>query len=169
MSHLGQQLEAILFVASEPVNLDRLAEATATSQQDVRAALDELSTTLAMRGVQLTHHNDAYRLVTAPVTSEVVRRFLTEASNSELSRPALETLAIVAYRGPLTKSSVDELRGVSSEAMLRNLMQRGLIAEHGTAPEPGHPTLYAVSQTFLEEFGLASLNQLPPLDEAAEE
>ncbi len=165
MSELSASIEAILFVASEPVTLGRLAKVTGHDESAVTAALHELIQLLADTGLRLTRHHDAYRLVTAPEASELVRDFLTEDARTELSKPALEALAIVAYRGPLTKSKLDEIRGVSSDATLKNLLQRGLVAEHGTAPETGHPTLYAVSQAFLQEFGFGSIDELPPLQE----
>jgi segregation and condensation protein B len=99
----------------------------------------------------------------------LVRRFLQEETNSELSKPALETLAIVAYRGPVTKSQIEAIRGVASETMLRNLLARGLILEAGKSQEPGRPIRYAISHSFLQHFGLTSAAELPPLPGAANE
>ena len=94
---------------------------------------------------------------------------LQEDTNSELTKPALETLAIVAYRGPITKSGIDELRGVASDAMVRNLLARGLIQEAGAADEPGRPQRFTVSHNFMQHFGLLGLEDLPPIPESQPE
>jgi len=167
--NLAARLQAVLFVATEPLGAERLSEAAGASPEDTAAALDELETALAGSGLRLSELNGQYRLVTAPEAAGTVRRFLREDANSDLSRPALETLAIVAYRGPLTKSAIEALRGVASDTMLRNLLSRGLITEAGKASEPGHPALYSISQTFLQHFGLTSLHDLPPIPEATSE
>jgi segregation and condensation protein B len=108
-------------------------------------------------------------LVTAPEVSLVVKKFLQDEARSELSKAALETLAIVAYRGPVTKAGIEQIRGVASETMLRNLLARGLIEEAGRVDEAGRPQQYAVSQTFLHQFGLTSTKDLPPMPEPANE
>jgi segregation and condensation protein B len=167
MNETTRQLEAILFVASEPIGISQLAELVGLTEEQATLALTQLAEELKHRGIRLTSHLGSYRLVTAPEASELVRRFMADTAKTELTRPALETLAIIAYRGPLTRSAIDELRGVSSETMIRNLIQRGLITEHGRSSEPGRPVLYAVSQAFLQEFGLGKLEELPPLEETA--
>jgi segregation and condensation protein B len=163
MPELTARLTAILFVASEPVTADQLAKATQTQPDAVKAALQTLSQMLATHGLQLVEHHHSYRLVTQPEISDDIRRFLSAEASTELTRAALETLAIIAYRGPITKSAIETIRGVASDTMLRNLMQRGLVVEQGTAPEPGKPVLYAVSHTFLQQLGLRALSDLPPL------
>jgi segregation and condensation protein B len=163
---LPAQLEAILFVATEPLPLARLAATTGTSLAKTQAALAKLATSLN-GGVRLSEIGGQYRLVTAPLAATLVRQFLQDETKTELSRAALETLAIVAYRGPLTKSAIEAVRGVASDAMLRNLVTRGLIREAGRSDEPGRPQLYAVSHTFLQHFGLTSPADLPPLPGAA--
>lgn len=165
MSELTKKLEAILFVASEPVSIVRLASATGVEPNQAKAALADLAIELKDHGLIVTKHHETYRLVSSPDQSELIRQFLTDDAKTELTKPALEALAIVAYRGPLTKSALDDIRGVSSDATLKNLMQRGLVVEHGVADEAGKPTLYAVSQAFLQEFGFSSLDELPPLEE----
>jgi segregation and condensation protein B len=158
-----QQIEAILFVATAPLDAKQLAEAIGAGPDIVEAGLSALKTNLKGRGIQLVEHRSKYRLVSTPHAALVVRKFLQEESNSELSKAAVETLAIIAYRGPITKSGIEAVRGVSSETMLRNLHQRGLIMDAGKSSEPGRPQLYAVSMTFLQHFGLASTRDLPPL------
>jgi len=169
MPEITNRLQALLFIASEPVTSAQLAAALDLAEEDVTAAIESLTTSLAEGPLRLTHHQDSYRLVTAPEYSDDVRRFLLAEAKTELSRPAMETLAIIAYQGPVTKAAVDQLRGVASDTMLRNLMQRGLIVEQGTANEPGRPPLYAVSHSFLGQVGLTSLAELPPLPNADDE
>jgi segregation and condensation protein B len=157
---LAHRLEALLFVATEPLTANRLATATSADTQAVERALAELAGRLTA-GIRLSHLNGRYRLVTAPDTAGVVREYLQAEAKADLTRPALETLAIIAYRGPLTKSAIEHIRGVASDTMLRNLLSRGLIAEAGKSSEPGRPMHYTVSHAFLQHFGLASLADLP--------
>jgi segregation and condensation protein B len=163
---LDDILEAVLFSASEPLNVAQLAEVTSAGQDEVSAALTELRGRLT-HGIRLAEAGGTFRLTTAPEAAAAVRQFLQDTNRQELSRPALETLAIIAYKGPVTKSSIEAVRGVASEAMIRNLIARGLIAEAGHAAEPGRPALYAVSHAFLQHFGLSSTAELPPLPEEA--
>lgn len=159
---LADQLEAILFVATDPLSLKQLAQTTAATPANVSAALAIVDQHLT-GGIRLSQLDHTYRLVTAPDTTPIVRQFLQDQSKSDLTRPALETLAIVAYRGPLTKSQIEHIRGVASDTMIRNLLARGLITEAGKSPEPGRPFLYQVSHSFLQHFGLTSPADLPPL------
>jgi segregation and condensation protein B len=142
----------------------QLAKLVEEPPEAVAEALDILKKRLN-GGIRLAHASGTYRLVSAPVASDTVRKFLEDTSRQDLTRPALETLAIVAYRGPVTKSHIEAIRGVASETMIRNLLARDLILESGRSPEPGRPALYAVSHTFLQHFGLASTSELPPLPE----
>jgi segregation and condensation protein B len=161
------QLQAILFVASEPVSLERLATATQHPPADVRSALDQLAKSLDSSGLRLSTLGKKYRLVTAPEVAAVIRAFLQEASRTELSRAALETLAIIAYRGPITKLQIETIRGVSSDTMIRNLLARGLITESGRSQEPGRPVQYGITHAFLQHFGLTSPDDLPDITEAS--
>ena len=166
---LQQQLQAILFVAPGPVTIEELATATNAPAEDVNHELEILAAAFQDSGIRLSQLDGQYRLVSAPEAAAAVRNFLQDQANSDLSRPALETLAIVAYRGPLTKTALETIRGVASETMLRNLLSRGLIMEAGKSPEPGRPQLYAVSHGFLSHFGLTSTGELPPLPESPSE
>jgi segregation and condensation protein B len=165
---LTSTLEAILFTASEPLGIARLATLTGDTAGNVETTLKALGKRLT-GGIRLSHNAGTYRLVTAPETAGVVRSFLEDTSRQDLSRPALETLAIIAYRGPITKSRIEQIRGVASEAMLRNLLARGLITEGGRSPEPGRPQAYVISHAFLQHFGLTSTKELPPLPEDPDE
>jgi segregation and condensation protein B len=166
---LRVSLLAILFVASEPLPLDTLAHATAESVDVVSKTLELLKAELSSTGICLAVTDKNYRLVSAPQASAIVRSFLQAESSSDLSRAALETLAIVAYRGPITKANIESIRGVASDTMLRNLQARGLITVAGKSPEPGHPEIYVVSHSFLQHFGLTSPSDMPPLPEMPNE
>jgi segregation and condensation protein B len=165
---LTQQLEAVLFVAEGPLNLEQLADVIETDTKAIKAALDELKTNLAERGIRLSYHHNGYRLVSAPEAAEAVRRLLEDQAKAELSKPALETLSIIAYRGPISRAGIETIRGVGSEVTIRGLLSRELITISGKAKEPGRPPLYSVSPQFLDLFGLGQLDQLPPLEEVAD-
>lgn len=165
---LAANLQAVLFVATEPLSVERLAQITEATAEATVAALAALAGELEHGGLRISELDGQYRLVTAPETAPTIRRFLQSETNSDLSRPALETLAIVAYRGPITKSGIEAIRGVSSDTMLRNLLSRGLINEAGKSDEPGRPPLYAISHAFMQHFGLTSPQDLPPVPEAPE-
>jgi segregation and condensation protein B len=158
-------LSAVLFVAAEPISAERLAEATDSTVETVTATLSNLQTKMNDTGICLSVLDHKYRMVSSPRAAQVVKKYMQAESSLELSKAALETLAIVAYRGPLTKSGVEAIRGVSSDTMLRNLLSRALITTVGKSQEPGRPELYAVSHTFLQHFGLTGLNELPVLRE----
>lgn len=169
MSDLSRQLEALLFVAEAPLTAERLALLAQATLEDVVAALDALEADLSAHGIRLSRHDDGCRLVSAPEAADHVRRLLEDQAKTELSKPALETLAIVAYRGPITRHGIETIRGVGSEVTLRGLVARGLILVSGRATEPGRPPQYGVSPQFLDLFGLSSAGQLPPLESSAVE
>ncbi|MGC8825976.1 MAG: SMC-Scp complex subunit ScpB [Anaerolineae bacterium] len=157
-------IEAVLFVADEPVSVERLAATLMVDQEMVEQALDILREQCAARGVRLQRKGHRVQMVTAPETAEVVERFLGLDVTSRLSPAALETLAIVAYRQPITRAEVDAIRGVQSDSVLRTLVSRGLIEEVGRLEQAGRPILYGTTFEFLQYFGLEDLSQLPPLE-----
>jgi segregation and condensation protein B len=161
---LSTNLEAILFASSEPLSIKQLAEISEAGEDSVVSSLAELDARLT-HGVRLAQAGSTYRLVTTPESAAIVGQFLNDTSRSDLTRPALETLAIIAYRGPITKSGIEQIRGVASEAMLRSLLGRGLIETAGRSLEPGKPVNYIISHEFLSHFGLTSTTDLPPLKE----
>lgn len=170
MNDLMRQLEALLFVTETALSVERLAELTQVDTKTVLTALDQLETAISEHGIHLSRHDNGYRLVSAPEASDQVRRLLEDQAKTELSKPALETLAIVAYRGPISRQGIETIRGVGSEVTLRGLIARGLILSAGRATnEPGRPPLYSVSPQFLDLFGLSHAGQLPPLQSPAQE
>ncbi|HSX47885.1 MAG TPA: SMC-Scp complex subunit ScpB [Candidatus Nanoarchaeia archaeon] len=169
MSELENAIEAILFVAEQPVELSRLAKAVEAKEVEVTTALASLENRLKDRGIVLLKTNHRYQLVTAPNLASVVERFIGQQFRAELSRPALETLAIIAYRQPVSRADVEAIRGVSSEQTMRSLLLRGLVAESGHSQTPGQAKLYRTTAKFLQVLGLTETDKLPPLDEQIEE
>jgi segregation and condensation protein B len=161
--------ESLLYVAPEPVTIANLAAATGQSEQQVEAALAELATSYAVRGLRVQRHRGRVQLVTAPEAAPFIERFLGLDLTSRLSPAALETLAIIAYRQPVTRAQIDELRGVSSEGVLRTLLHRGLVEQGERLEQAGRPFQYQTTFDFLQYFGLESLEQLPPLEEQHED
>lgn len=158
------QLEAILFASPGPAGVDQLAEAVQAAPTQVEAALAELKREYAQRGLRLQSHRGRAQLTTAPEFAEQVQRFLQLDSRTRLSRAALEVLAIISYRQPITRPEIDAIRGVNSDTSLRTLLRHGLIEETGRSPGPGRPILYATGTEFLQHFGLTSLEELPELE-----
>jgi segregation and condensation protein B len=156
-------LEALLFVAERPLSRREIAALAGADRDAVDARLGDLEVSLRDRGIRLLSSGDRVELVTAPEAGALIARYLgTDAIR--LTPASLETLAIVAYRQPITKSAVERIRGVDSEYSLRSLLHRRLVTELGRADAPGRPILYGTGFDFLERFGLTSLDDLPPLD-----
>jgi len=163
---LQSLIESLLFVADEPVHLDRLATVVEADVAEVEAALAQLTKEYSQRGMRLQRKRQRVQLVTAPEAADHVRRFLGLEFTSKLSPASLETLAIVAYRQPTTRAQIEAIRGVNSDSVLRTLLNRGLVEEQGRLEQVGRPILYGTTFEFLQQFGLASLDQLPPLEDA---
>lgn len=158
---LSAQLEGLLFVAAEPAALPDLAEALGISAGMVEAGLKDLDQALETRGLRLQRHAGRVQLVTAPQLAERIETFLGLESGTRLTRPGLETLAIIAYQQPITRPRIDSVRGVNSDSMLKSLLSKGLIYELGRAEGPGRPILYGTTPEFLQHLGLNSISELP--------
>lgn len=172
MSEPGHDLdaffEALLFIAERPLATAELAELGGVPRLEAEGTLSALAERLIEdgRGLRVQHHDDAWQLVTAP---EVGERLATYAAREEarLSPASLEALAVVAYRQPCTRGDVERVRGVDSDYVIRSLLHRRLITELGRRDTPGRPVLFGTTFTFLERFGLTSLDDLPPLSSEA--
>ncbi|MBV9009509.1 MAG: SMC-Scp complex subunit ScpB [Verrucomicrobia bacterium] len=179
---LNQVIEALLFSAQKALTTGELAEAlrsagqsdellpnefARTEEAEVAAALEQLKIEYGQspRGFQLAEKADGWQLVSHPDCARWVRQLFPGPKPARLSPPALETLAIIAYRQPVTRADVEAVRGVTVEGMLQNLMERGLVKIGGRADVPGRPLLYETTQFFLEHFGLRSLDELPNAEE----
>jgi segregation and condensation protein B len=161
---LSGGLEALLFVMDDPVDEDTLAGALRCSVEQVRAGLDELAAGYDERrsGLTLRKVGEAWRLYTREEHAPVVERYLVDGQRSRLTQAALETLAVIAYRQPVTRARVSGIRGVGVDGVMRTLLSRGLVHEVGTDPDSGGG-LYATTPLFLERLGLRSLADLPEL------
>jgi segregation and condensation protein B len=162
---LSARLEALLFVAPGAVTSGQLAAALEISTREVEAGLAELEAFYAGRGLRIQRHAGRVQLTSSPDMAPLVERFLGLEATSRLSRAALEALAIVAYRQPVTRPQVDAIRGVNSDGVLKGLLYKGLVEEIGRAETPGRPILYSTTPDFLQHFGLNSLEELPPLSQ----
>jgi segregation and condensation protein B len=160
---MARVVEALLFVAAEPVPRSRLCAALRLDEAALAAALAALDEALAGRGLRLQRHGDTVQLVTAPDLARHVEAFAGVPAVQRLSHAALEALAVVAYRQPATRAQIEAVRGVDSGAVLATLLARGLIEEVGRLPGPGHPVQYGTTPEFLRLFGLGSLDELPAL------
>lgn len=166
---LSTKLEAILFVAAEPVPMGQLAAALDVSSSVVERGLNELDESLTARGLRLQRNAGRVQLTTAPELAELIERFLGLDSTTHLTRAALETLSIVAYQQPVTRPQIDAIRGVNSDSMIKSLLNKGLVIESGRADGPGRPILYSTSPEFLQHFGLNSILEMPPLAKSEED
>lgn len=163
--HLAVLVESLLFVADEPVSVGQLAGALDVSPTQVEEALGELEAVLQERGLRLQRMGGRCQLVTAPEAAPYVERFLGLGERRRLSQAALETLAIIAYRHPVSRPEIEAIRGVNCDSVLRTLLAAGLIEEAGRASAPGRPILYAPTFAFLQYFGLQRPEDLPPLED----
>jgi segregation and condensation protein B len=160
---LEARIEALLFVAASPVAVAQLAEALEQKPQEIEAGLRSLDEDYKQaRGLSLQWHAGRVQLTTAPQLSGEVEKFLGLEATARLSRAALEALAIIAYRQPVTRPSVDAIRGVNSDGVMKSLLNKGLVQEVGRSEGPGRPILYGTTVEFLQHFGLSSLAELTP-------
>lgn len=163
-------LDSLLFVTDHPISLKEFEEVlTEFSKTQIQEALEELEQMRAQEssGVTLSHIDNAYQYRTPKDNAEWIIRF-NKAKPQRLSRAALETLSIVAYRQPMTRPEVDEIRGVDSSGVMKMLLERNLVKILGKKDEVGHPLLYGTTKDFLSFFNLQNLSQLPPLQEYTE-
>ncbi len=166
--HLVPAVEAILFVADAPLEIAALSRVLNAPKADVQKALEELAEQCQGRGVRLQRTGDLVQLVSAGHTAVYVERFLG-LEHPPLTNASIETLAIIAYRQPVTRPDIESVRGVDCDGPIRTLVARGLIEEVGRAPVAGRPVLFGTTVRFLEYFGLERPDDLPPLPLAEEE
>ena len=155
-------LESLLFIAEEPQQIETLAKSVGVTRQRVEQALELLSNSANGRGLIVQRLGDRVQLATAPDAAPYIEQFV-EVEAGHLTRAALETLAIIAYRQPATRTTIEAVRGVNSDYGVATLLARGLIEEVGRAPGPGRPALFGTTLRFLEYFGLQRPDELPPL------
>jgi len=164
-AELLRDLEALLFVSDEPVAPVVLAQALDVDRADAESLCEELARAYEERGAGIALRNVAggWRLTTGPESAPAVERYVLASRHARLTKAALETLAIIAYKQPVTRHQISSIRGVSSDGVLRALIDRALVAAVGREEGPGRPMLYGTTPEFLERLGLGSLASLPPL------
>jgi segregation and condensation protein B len=164
---LQRSLEAVLFVASESLSIERLAKLTGAEPVDVAATLQRIAADYAERGLVLREIAGGYRFATSPAARQAVEAYLLPPKTS-LSPAAMETLAIIAYLQPATKAEIEAVRGVNVDSVVATLLDRRFAFESGRRDVPGRPAEYRTTPEFLEAFGLRSISELPPVDLEAE-
>ncbi len=162
-------LRALLFVADGPVTVADLARVLEVDVDTVEAAIARLQTAMSGEALCIARAGARVQLCTAPDVAPVVERFLGISSNSKLSPAALETLAVIAYRQPVTRAQVEAIRGVNSDGVIRTLLARTLVQIVGQLDQAGHPELLGTTFEFLQYFGIRSVDELPPLPEEADQ
>ena len=166
MSKLKYAVEGILFAAGEPVKTAQLAAALESSVKDIDAAVDELKNEYNSqhRGFAVIDIDGGYQICSRPEYYTYIQVILGEQRRQALSNAAMETLAIIAYKQPVTKSGIEYIRGINSDGSVNRLLERGLVEEKGRLNAPGRPILYGTTVNFLRCFGLSDLSELPVVD-----
>ncbi len=158
-------IEALLFVAPAPIPIARLAQVLDAGEDVIQAALETLAGRYAgeRRGLRVIRRADRVHVTTAPEAAAYIEKFLGLDLSTKLSTAALETLAVIAYRQPLTRGDIEAIRGVNCDGVLKTLLARALVEPVGRLEQPGRPFLYGTTLQFLQYFGLEGLDRLPPL------
>ncbi len=164
-------LEALLFLSGEPITLAAIKEIIGIPESEIKKLMDELVMQYRERngGVFIAEVANGYQMVTNPGYSEWVIKFRSTQLSSRLSMPALETLSIIAYKQPLIKAEIEDLRGVNSDSAIKTLIEKRLIKVIGRKEAPGRPFLYGTTKEFLQYFGLKDLTELPTLKDLVRE
>jgi len=161
LTSLKKALEAVLFMAKEPLDVWQLKDILECDSDQIEQTLKELKLEYAERGLDIVNVAGGYQLATKPEVSKYVAKFLKPAVEVHLTTPALETLAIIAYRQPISRAQIEHIRGVDCDSVLKTLFEKKLIKVVGRADLPGRPILFGTTPEFLFHFGLASLEDLP--------
>lgn len=161
---LSSKIESLLFVANRPLTVKRLMEVCEASKDDVVKAIDELAAAYnaSGRGVRILRNGNDVQMSTSPDNARLVQDYLKDETTGELTKPSLETLTIIAYRGPIMKAELEQIRGVNCSLILRNLLMRGLAEVQGEAGDP--QATFRVTMDFLRFLGVSSVEELPDYD-----
>jgi segregation and condensation protein B len=167
LDQLARQIEALLIASEEPLDINRICDITGCGTESAEQAICRIEEELAAGGhsVQVVNLAGGFRIVTDPELGHVVSQLFEGRRRSRLSRAALESLAVVAYRQPATRARIEAVRGVNSDSAVRTLLERDLIRIAGRQEVPGRPLLYETTPLFLEYFGLSDIEHLPRMDE----
>lgn len=163
-------VENVLLAADQPINAGELCKIflDGTDKGQLQSILDELKEEYSSRNLQVTEVADGYQLCTRHEYNDYIRKFLKLDRSTRLSQPSLDTLSIIAYKQPLTRQEVDEIRGVDSSGVIKTLLEKKVIGPAGRKKVPGRPIMYRTTQKFLEYFGLKDLSDLPTLEDLRE-
>ncbi|MBU5590734.1 segregation/condensation protein B [Clostridium sp. MSJ-4] len=164
-------IESLLFVSGEPMELKHISNIIECDNKYTKEILKEMIKEYEKerRGIKLIHTDGKYQLVTKPENSDYIQKILKTNSRQSLSQAALETLAIIAYKQPITRIDIDEIRGVKSDSAVQRLLERELIKESGRLEVAGRPILYSTTEEFLKQFNMETLKELPSLDSFIQE
>ncbi|WP_443659048.1 SMC-Scp complex subunit ScpB [Clostridium algidicarnis] len=164
-------IESLLFVSGEPIDLGYISNIIECSNSYTKELLNYMIKDYEgdKRGIKLIHIDGKYQLVTKPENSEYIQKVLKGSSRQSLSQAALESLAIIAYKQPITRIDVDEIRGVKSDSAIQKLLERNLIKENGRLNVPGRPILYSTTVELLKQFNIETLKELPSLESFLDE
>ena len=164
-------IENVLLAADQPVHVDELEKIflNMAEKNDLQLILEELKEEYQSRNLQILEVADGYQLCTRHEFNDWIRKFLKLDRSSRLSQPSLDTLSIIAYKQPLTRQEVDDIRGVDSSGVIKTLLEKKVIGTAGRKKVPGRPIMYRTTQKFLEYFGLKDLSDLPTLEDLKEE
>ncbi|MHB1483146.1 MAG: SMC-Scp complex subunit ScpB [Saccharofermentanales bacterium] len=160
-------IEAILFASGDPISIDKISSVLNYDKTKTKEIIDEMTNERLYNmknGLIIRQLGDAYTLSTKPELEFVLQRLFTPRNRPPISQAAYETLAIIAYNQPVTRSQVESVRGVSSDSIISRLIEKNLIQECGSLDAPGRPSLFETTELFLKEFGLSSVRELPPID-----
>ena len=168
LQKLTQKIEAILFYLAEPVSLNFLAKTLETSKAEIESAIGDLEISLEKRGLRIIYHDDEVTLVTAPKFSDLIEKIIKEERERDLGRAGIETLSIIAYKGPISKKEIEYIRGVNSQYALRNLLLRGLVEKKLNKLDE-RMVVYNITVDTLRYLGLGSLKDLPEYEETSKQ
>ncbi|MSU45050.1 MAG: SMC-Scp complex subunit ScpB [Candidatus Zambryskibacteria bacterium] len=163
-SNLSVRVEAILFYLAEPVEIKFLVKTLEVPREDIVDAINEIEASLSNRGIKIVRHNDEVSLVTSPELGGLIEKIIKEERERDLGRAGIETLAIVAYKGPVSKKEIEYIRGVNSQYALRNLLLRGLVEKKGSETLE-RVIVYSITTETLRFLGLGNISDLPEYKE----
>ncbi|MEI6843584.1 MAG: SMC-Scp complex subunit ScpB [bacterium] len=164
MKNLENKIEAVLFYLAEPVSVDFLAKTLDTDKDEILTSIGALGISLKKRGLRLVFHNDEVTIVTAPEFSDLIEKIIKEERERELGRAGIETLAIIAYKGPVSRREIDYIRGVNSQFALRNLLLRGLV-EKKNSENDERVMVYTITEETIRHLGISHISELPKYEE----
>lgn len=165
-SNIKSVIESMLFVSGEPLSLRELSNNLEIKDKVIEEVIKEMMNEYEekSRGIKLISIDGAYQLVTKSENSDYIQKLLKKNKKHSLSQASIESLAIIAYKQPITRIDIDEIRGVKSESAIQKLVERGLIKDIGRLEVPGRPILYGTTDEFLRQFGLKTIKELPSID-----